>query len=112
MYKVKKSFFSMELLILSPLYEKDCYGYEIAACISQKSHGILNIKEGALYPILSRLREEEYITSYDKIVNRKIRIYYHMEEKGVILFEKLKEEFYEKYSAIDQILKETNKHEK
>lgn len=39
----------MELVILSSLVEKDCYGYEIALTISEKSKGILDIKEGALY---------------------------------------------------------------
>ena len=104
-WKVKKSFFNMELLVLSPLVEKDCYGYEIASTILEKSGGVISIKEGALYPILTRLKEEELVSYYEKIVNKKIRVYYHLEEKGILYFCSLKEDFYRKYRAIDDILK-------
>lgn len=108
---MKKSFFNMELLILAPLCEKDCYGYEISSLISKNSNNVLEIKEGALYPILSRLKEGGYISSYDEIVNKKIRVYYHLEEAGFELFEQLKKEFYEKYGAVDTILKGINLYE-
>lgn len=102
---MKKSFFNMELVILSSLIEKDCYGYEIALIISEKSNGILEIKEGALYPILSRLKENGFVTNYEKVINRKIRVYYHIEKSGLLLYQRLKEEFYAKFGAVDNILK-------
>lgn len=95
----------MELVILSSLLEKDCYGYEIAATILDKSEGVLDIKEGALYPILSRLKEEGFVTNYEKIVNRKIRVYYHIEKLGISLFDNLKNDFYIKFGAVNNILK-------
>lgn len=101
----------MELVILSTLVDNDCYGYEIASTIMGKSEGIISIKEGALYPILTRLKEGGYVTNYEKIVNRKIRVYYHIEKKGVLLFNDLKEDFYKKFIAIDTILKEGLKDE-
>lgn len=104
--KITKSFFNMELVILSSLVNNDCYGYEIASTIMDKSDGIVEIKEGALYPILTRLKEGGYVTSYEKIINRKIRVYYHIEKKGTLLFSYLKEDFYKKFKAVDTILKE------
>ena len=35
-----------------------------------------------MYPILYKLQDENYISSYEKVIERKVRVYYHIEEKG------------------------------
>ncbi|MEG0366425.1 MAG: PadR family transcriptional regulator [Coprobacillus sp.] len=109
---MKKSIFNMELIILSSIIEKDCYGYEIASTIFKKSEGILDIKEGALYPILSRLKENGFVSNYEKVVNRKIRVYYHIEKSGILLYRNLEEEFYLKFKAVENILRGVESGEK
>lgn len=109
---MKKSFFKMELIILSSLMEKDRYGYEIASTILEKSDGIVDIKEGALYPILSRLKENELVSNYEKVVNRKIRVYYHIEKSGILLYRSLEEDFYLKFKAVQNILEAVKLNEK
>lgn len=47
------------------------------------SNGLLKIKEGSMYPILYSLLEKRYISSREVIIDRKIRIYYHLEPEGV-----------------------------
>jgi PadR family transcriptional regulator PadR len=51
---------TLELCVLSLLTRKDMYGYEIVSAISQE----VEITEGAVYPLLKRLREEALVNSY------------------------------------------------
>lgn len=100
----KNSFFKLDLLILSALRRQDCYGYEISSIIKEHTDGIFVIKEGVLYPILYRMVEEGYITSYEKIVHGWIRVYYHLEEKGLIYLDRLISEFQSEIRLVDQFI--------
>lgn len=50
----------LELCVLSMLDRRECYGYEL---VSEVSKNIL-ISEGTIYPLLKRLKEEGYFTTY------------------------------------------------
>lgn len=89
----KNIYFKFEMLILCILYNKDCYGYEITSNIKKLSEGIIDIKEGSLYPSLYRMLDNGYISSTDKIVDRKLRVYYHIEEKGIKYLEQIITEY-------------------
>ena len=78
----KNIYFKFDMLILSVIYDRDCYGYEITSAIKELSDGVINIKEGSLYPSLYKMLDNGYITSRDELVNRKLRVYYHIEESG------------------------------
>lgn len=56
----------IEFLILSIVEQQDSYGYEI----SQTVKLVANIKESSLYPILKKLGQENYLTSYRNSVKR------------------------------------------
>lgn len=100
----RTSLIKMDLLILAVLEKKDCYGYEIASFINSSCEGAIQLMEGNLYPILHRLLEDHYISSYEVLVNRKIRVYYHLEKEGIEEFNKLKEDYYFKIKCINKIL--------
>lgn len=69
----------LEMCILSFIAAKDCYGYEIIQAISQK----INITKGTVYPILSRLKKEEYFDNYIKESGEgPARKYYRITQKG------------------------------
>ena len=55
------SFFNIDMLVLSLLKVKDCYGYELVKLIKEISNGSLDIKEGTLYPVVHNLLKKEYI---------------------------------------------------
>lgn len=82
------SFFNIDMLVLSLLKVNDCYGYELVKKIKEVSNNTLDIKEGTLYPVVHNLLKKEYISSHDEIVNRKIRVYYHIEPSGKEYLEK------------------------
>lgn len=96
----KNNFFKLELLILSVLNRKDCYGYEICTIIRDKTNGIFDIKEGVMYPILYNLLTNSYISSYEKVFNRRIRVYYHIEDTGKVYLDELDKEFKSKLKLI------------
>lgn len=52
----------LELCVLAVLEEKDCYGYELVHTISENIH----ISEGTIYPLMRRLSQEGYFTTYLK----------------------------------------------
>ncbi len=50
----------LELCVLSCLYVKDYYGYEISDTISRQ----INIADGTVYPILRKLKNDGLLTTY------------------------------------------------
>ncbi|AWB46332.1 PadR family transcriptional regulator [Paenibacillus sp. CAA11] len=51
---------ALELCVLVLIYQQDRYGYELAQSVSEH----IEIAEGALYPLLRRLVNEGYCTTY------------------------------------------------
>ncbi|MBQ6864865.1 MAG: PadR family transcriptional regulator [Clostridia bacterium] len=96
---------TVELVILSVLTQKDLYGYELVKTISEKSEKNFDLPLGTLYPVLYRLVENGLISDRDEVVNKRLRKYYHLEEKGKEYYKELLAE-YEKISlGVNLILK-------
>ena len=85
----KNQFFKLDMLLLCIIAKQDCYGYEITKQIKTYSHELIDIKEGTMYPILYKLQDAHYISSYENVIERKIRVYYHIEEEGKEKLEKI-----------------------
>lgn len=82
----------LELCVLAELFQKDFYGYELVEEISKH----INISEGTIYPLLRRLKTEEYVTSYlQESRDGPPRKYYRLtkdgKEKALILIEEWKD---------------------
>ena len=72
-----------ELLVLHMLCEGDKYGYEITHAFEELSNGLYTMAEGTLYPILYKLEDAGYISSYSvKVGVRRMRKFYTIEKKG------------------------------
>lgn len=89
---------TVDLVVLSVLLEKDMYGYEIVKAVKEKSQGNYEIPLGTLYPVLYRFIENGYLSDRDEIVSKRLRKYYHLEEKGRVHYQALLDE-YKKISA-------------
>jgi PadR family transcriptional regulator PadR len=80
----------IELCVLSTLVEKDTYGYQIISDLSQ----YIDVNENTIYPILRRLTNEGYFTTYLVESNEGApRKYYKMSEKGFTYYMQLREEW-------------------
>lgn len=99
---------SIEMLLLKLLSESDKYGYQMTQALKKRSSGLYTIMEGSMYPILYRLTDKKYISSYEKKVGkRQFRIYYHLEESGKQYYEKLLEDYRDFSNVITFLLHST-----
>ena len=97
---------SLPMLVLHVLQNGPQHGYQIAKDIKQKSKGILDFREGTLYPALHGLERDGCIESYNEVENGRTRRYYRLTETGKqSLAAELNE--WQRYSrAVNQVLGE------
>ncbi len=96
---------TVDLVVLSVLTEKDMYGYEIVKAVKDKSDGNYEIPLGTLYPVLYRFIENGYLSDRDEIVSKRLRKYYHLEEKGKEYYKALLEEYKKISQGVNLITK-------
>ena len=97
---------SLPTLILHSLRQSPNHGYQIAQEIKRKSKGVLDFKEGTLYPALHDLEAKGLITSSISRVNGRSRCCYKLTEKGKKALAKQMEEWNQFAGAINLILQE------
>lgn len=96
---------TIEMLLLKLLSEEDMYGYQLTQTVKKRSSGTYTILEGSMYPILYRLTEQGFISSYDKKVGtRQVRVYYHLEPCGKEYLNHLISDYYEFSNIISFLL--------
>lgn len=100
MYYYPVSSALIECLILSVVSHEDSYGYEI----SQSVKLVAKIKESTLYPILRRLEQGGYLTTYNREFNGRNRKYYSITEQGKVQLQYLKKEWKEYRDTLDTII--------
>lgn len=93
----------LELCVLSLLDLRDYYGYEL---VSEVSKNIL-ISEGTVYPLLKRLKDEGYFTTYlQESQEGPSRKYYKITETGKQMKEDLITEWFTFVEGVNKIIKE------
>ena len=73
---------TLPTLILEALEHEPKHGYRIAQRIKQRSRGILDFKEGTLYPALHKLERDGMVESYEGTENGRQRRYYRISQAG------------------------------
>src|SRR5580658_2630603 len=69
-------------LILEALVREPSHGYRIAQRIKERSKGVLDFKEGTLYPALHKLENEGLVESHEEVENGRARRYYRITKSG------------------------------
>jgi PadR family transcriptional regulator PadR len=94
---------ALELCVLSQLVGGDKYGYELTERISVE----MSIAGGTLYPILRKLKEEEYVTTYlVESESGPARKYYRLTDRGRAYQIQLKQEWVEFGAAVTRLIGE------
>ena len=78
---MKKSYIKgfLEDLVLHLINEQgESYGYELCKLAQEKTNGIVQIKEGALYPVLHKLESNGLLVSEFKEAQGRMRKYYKL----------------------------------
>jgi PadR family transcriptional regulator PadR len=97
---------TLPTLILEALVREPSHGYLIAQRIKQRSQGVLDFKEGTLYPALHKLENEGLVESYDGIEKGRPRRYYRITESGRRTLTKDRAEWRKLSQAVTVILEE------
>jgi PadR family transcriptional regulator PadR len=97
---------ALTTLILQNLSEGPNHGYRIAQEIKQKSKGVLDFKEGALYPALHGLEADGLIESSTRTEDGRLRCYYKLTRKGKGTLVKHKKEWVRFSGAMNLLFQE------
>jgi PadR family transcriptional regulator, regulatory protein PadR len=73
---------TLPTLILEVLAREPSHGYRIAQKIKLRSDGLLDFREGTLYPALHKLENEGMVESYEGVENGRPRRYYRITPSG------------------------------
>ena len=97
---------TLPTLILEALVREPSHGYRIAQQIKQRSQGVLDFKEGTLYPALHKLESDGLVESYEGMEQGRPRRYYRITKSGRAILAKDRAEWREVSRAVTMILKE------
>ena len=95
---------TLPTLILETLVREPSHGYRIAQEIKERSEGVLDFKEGPLYPALHKLENEGLVESYEGIEKGRPRRYYRITKAGRKVLSKDRAEWRELSRAVTVIL--------
>ncbi len=97
---------TLPTLILEALMQEPSHGYRIAQQIKERSEGVLDFKEGTLYPALHKLQNEGLVKSTESVENGRPRRYYRITEAGRKTLTKDRAEWLQLSRAVTTILGE------
>ncbi|CAH0122282.1 MULTISPECIES: PadR family transcriptional regulator [unclassified Paenibacillus] len=98
----------LELCVLFLIQRKDQYGYELAQRISKH----IEVAEGALYPLLRRMVNDGYCTTYlQESSEGPPRKYYKLTLKGELYLRDLMDEWRKFVAGVTGLIEEGDGHE-
>jgi PadR family transcriptional regulator, regulatory protein PadR len=97
---------TLPTLILEALQHEPSHGYRIAQGIKERSRGVLDFKEGTLYPALHKLENEGLVESYEGMESGRPRRYYRITKDGHRALDKDRADWRKYSRAVTTILSE------
>ena len=92
---------NLDLCVLALLCENDMYGFELVGRISEA----IQISEGTIYPLLKRIKDVGYVTTYLKESNEgPPRKYYSITAAGINEKMRLADEWYKFADGVNKIV--------
>lgn len=93
----------IELCVLSMLQGGDRYGYDVACDLSK----VMEVSDGSVYPVLRRLKDDGYVTSYlEEASGGPPRKYYVITDRGTDYMNMLRSEWVQLTDQINNLLKD------
>ena len=97
---------TLPTLILDALVHEPSHGYRIAQRIKERSEGVLDFKEGTLYPALHKLENDGLVDSSEGVEKGRTRRYYRITKSGRAVLAKDRAEWRQISRAVTMILGE------
>jgi transcriptional regulator len=95
---------SLPLLVLHVLGKGANHGYGIAKQIKDQSRGVLDFKEGTLYPTLHGMEKQGLIEAYQQEEGGRMRRYYRLTGRGQSMLDAQREEWSRYTDAVNLVL--------
>lgn len=95
---------SSELLdgcVLAILDKEDYYGY----ALTQRVQGTISVSESTLYPVLRRLKNNQFVTTYDQPFQGRNRRYYQITTQGRDKLDSIRQDWIMFQANVDTLLK-------
>ena len=93
----------IELCVLSMLYQRDCYGYDVSEHLSNH----IQIADGTVYPILRKLKNLGMVTTYlSEESGGPPRKYYSLTKLGKDEYLSAKAEWLKFVKSVEKILED------
>lgn len=86
--------------VLAFLKQNDLYGY----ALTQNVQKVFEISESTIYPVLRRLKKNNYLTTYDEPYQGRNRRYYHITDDGIELLQTIQDEWQGFSTNVDQVI--------
>jgi PadR family transcriptional regulator PadR len=86
--------------VLGILSHGDYYGY----ALTQKVQEDLPISESTMYPVLRRLKKDNYLTTYDEPYQGRNRRYYKITTEGQVRLAEVQDEWTDFKNKIDKLI--------
>ncbi|MCU0491153.1 MAG: PadR family transcriptional regulator [Chloroflexaceae bacterium] len=97
---------SLDVLLLALLENGPMYGYQIVKEVRSRSEGLLDLKEGTLYPALHRLEKAGWIEGFWQArADGADRRYYRLTARGVAAAQQKRAEWRQLVAAMEGILR-------
>ena len=94
---------TLELCVLSLLARADMYGFELVGKISAE----IKVSEGTIYPLLKRIKDEGYVTTYLRESQEgPPRKYYSITEYGRTALASLTDQWHDLVRGINNLIYE------
>ncbi len=96
----------LEFCILSLIYQREMY---VSDLIDELKKGKLDVVEGTLYPLLTRLKNSEFLSyRWEESTGGPPRKYYQITEKGKLFLNELQNTWVELTASVNQITQKQN----
>lgn len=92
-------------LVLAILEQQDYYGY----ALTQEMQKAITISESTMYPVLRRLNQSGYVTTYEQRYQGRNRRYYRITRKGDQHLARIRKLWNDYKTSLDNVFNSTNK---
>jgi len=90
----------LDACLLAILAQGESYGYKII----QSAQTVMAIRESTLYPILRRMEQQGYLSTYQQEHNGRLRKYYSITPAGEERLENFRAEWRDAKQMVDYIM--------
>ena len=80
------------------------YAYQMVQEIERRSNGLFTLPEGTIYPVMYRLTSKGLVSEFTRMINKRLRRYYHLEKDGSVYYEEMLREYKSIAHGISDIL--------